>query len=66
MWWHDHYYLDGGWPGLRRRWPMFTVALLTILAGAFICIAGMYAITFSLVKAYASGEIAPPFTCGSA
>jgi hypothetical protein len=42
FWLHDIYYLEGGKQALKRR-PVGTVlAVLTILAGAFICVAGTY------------------------
>ena len=42
FWIHDTYYLKGGMAELKRRRIGTTLALLTILAGAFICIAGTY------------------------
>ena len=43
FWIYDAYYLGGkGFIELRRRWMGTVVALLTILSGAFICVAGTY------------------------
>jgi hypothetical protein len=42
FWLHDTYHLKGGWKALRKRACGTVVALLTILAGAFICVAGTY------------------------
>lgn len=38
----DTYYLKGGAEGLRRRPIETAVAVFTVLAGAFICVAGTY------------------------
>uniref|UniRef100_A0A0W0FY34 Phospholipid/glycerol acyltransferase domain-containing protein n=2 Tax=Moniliophthora roreri TaxID=221103 RepID=A0A0W0FY34_MONRR len=40
FWLHDAYHLRGGVEGLRRHPIQTTLSVLTILAGAFICIAG--------------------------
>ena len=42
FWLHDVYYIGDGMRELRKRWFGTTLALLTILAGAFICVAGTY------------------------
>lgn len=42
FWLHDVYYLKGGIDGIKRRPIGATLAVLTILAGAFICAAGTY------------------------
>lgn len=42
FWIHDVYHLQGGMSALRRRWIGTTLAVLTILAGAFMCVAGSY------------------------
>lgn len=42
FWIHDTYYLHGGMRELKRRFMGTILALLTILAGAFICLAGTY------------------------
>ena len=42
FWLHDTYYLRGGAGALKRRWFGTTLAVVTILAGAFICVAGTY------------------------
>lgn len=42
FWIHDTYHLHGGMRELKRRFIGTTLALLTILAGAFICVAGTY------------------------
>jgi hypothetical protein len=42
FWLHDTYHLGGGKQELRRRWIGTTLALVTIVAGAFICVAGTY------------------------
>lgn len=42
FWLYDTFYLRGGADALRRRWFGTTLATLTVLAGAFICVAGTY------------------------
>lgn len=42
FWLHDVYHLQGGTQALKRRRLGTTVAVLTIVAGAFICVAGTY------------------------
>lgn len=42
FWLHDTYYLKGGTSALRKRPIGVILAVLTILAGAFICVAGTY------------------------
>lgn len=42
FWLHDIYYLEGGYQGFRRKPLQFFLAVFTILAGGFICIAGTY------------------------
>ncbi|KAK4998787.1 hypothetical protein LTR66_002052 [Elasticomyces elasticus] len=62
FWIHDTYHLKGS-AALRRHWIMWTICILTILVGTFICVAGMYAIVKSLVIAYATGAVGHPFAC---
>lgn len=42
FWLYDAYYLGKGKEELKRRWVGTTLSVLTILAGAFICVAGTY------------------------
>lgn len=42
FWIHDTYHLHGGRKGLSDRPVGMSLAVLTILAGAFICVAGTY------------------------
>jgi hypothetical protein len=60
---HDTYHDEGGVGSWRRKWFQTTLAVLTILAGGFICVAGMYVTVRAIVEAYASGAIATPFAC---
>lgn len=60
---HDCWVDEGGKRGLQGK-PMQTVlAILTILAGAFICGAGMYTSVKGIVEAYADGEVPAAFSC---
>lgn len=42
FWLHDVYHLKGGMDGIKRRPIGATLAVLTILSGAFICVSGTY------------------------
>jgi hypothetical protein len=42
FWLYDTYHFRDGWRGIKRRPFGFGLALLTILAGTFICVAGTY------------------------
>ncbi|KAK7463789.1 hypothetical protein VKT23_005728 [Stygiomarasmius scandens] len=60
---HDTYHLKGGRDALRSR-PIGTfLAVLTILAGAFICVAGTYVSIRLIIDAYNQGIVGKPFTC---
>jgi len=63
FWLYDAHEYRGGMDALKRHWVMTTLCVLTILAGAFICVAGMYAIIEGIIEAYAAGTIAAPFSC---
>jgi len=60
---HDTYYLSGGKEALKRNRTMVILAVLTILAGAFICVAGLYAFITLLVDAYRNHQVPKAFTC---
>ncbi|KAH0838470.1 acyltransferase-domain-containing protein [Lanmaoa asiatica] len=56
FWLFDTYHLKGGMNAFRRR-PIGTIlAVMTILAGAFICVAG----TYLIYQSYAAGTIGKP------
>ncbi|KAL6304271.1 amino acid transporter [Sparassis latifolia] len=63
FWLHDTYHLKGGKEALKRKWVGTTLAVLTVLAGAFICVAGTYVSIKLIVEAYAGGLVGRPFTC---
>lgn len=63
FWLFDVYHDKGGVAAWRRRWAMTGVNVLTLVAGAFICVAGMYVTVKQIVNAYASGEVSAPFSC---
>jgi len=63
FWLYDAYYLGGGKEALKRRWGGTVLALATILAGAFICIAGTYVSIKLIVEAYNTGTVGKPFSC---
>ncbi|KAK7693722.1 hypothetical protein QCA50_003294 [Cerrena zonata] len=63
FWLHDAYHLGDGKRELRRRWGGTLVATLTIIAGAFICVAGTYISIKLIVDAYRGGLVGKPFTC---
>ncbi|MCJ1359974.1 MAG: hypothetical protein MMC33_009977 [Icmadophila ericetorum] len=64
FWIYDIYHYKGGAKALTGRPFMFTLCILTFIAGAFICVAGTYVTIVSIVQAYQAGTIPPPFTCG--
>ncbi|KAI0746622.1 amino acid transporter [Daedaleopsis nitida] len=63
FWLHDTFYLKGGIEGLKRRWFGTTLAVLTVIAGAFMCIAGTFVSVKLIVDAYRQGLVGLPFTC---
>ncbi|KDQ63834.1 hypothetical protein JAAARDRAFT_29881 [Jaapia argillacea MUCL 33604] len=63
FWLHDTYYLEGGYRALRRKYLGTTLAVGTILIGAFICVAGTWVSIKLIVEAYSSGAVGRPFTC---
>ncbi|KAF8078414.1 transmembrane amino acid transporter protein-domain-containing protein [Lyophyllum atratum] len=63
FWLHDMYHLKGGRRGLLHRPFQFTLAVMTILAGAFICVAGTYVSIKLINDAYKAGIVGKPFTC---
>ena len=61
---YDSYHDGGRRVSSWRRKPIgTTLAILTILAGAFICVAGLYVTIRGIKEAYESGEISTPFGC---
>ncbi|KAF2154018.1 amino acid transporter [Myriangium duriaei CBS 260.36] len=60
---HDTY-KDDGTREWRRRGVNTTLSILTILAGAFICVAGTYVSIKGIVDGYKDGQIPPAFSCG--
>jgi amino acid permease len=63
FWLHDVYHLKGGMDGLKQRPSGTTIAVLTVIAGAFICVAGTYVSIKLIVGAYADGQVGRPFVC---
>ncbi|KAL1630473.1 hypothetical protein SLS56_004873 [Neofusicoccum ribis] len=63
FWLHDAWHDFDGWRAWRRMWGRAVLAWATVLAGAFICVAGTYVNVKGIVEAYRSGEVAGAFTC---
>ena len=63
FWLHDSYHDGYGFRSWKKSWFMTSLAIFTVLAGAFICVAGMYVVIKGIVEAYASGTLAKPFAC---
>ncbi|TKA26477.1 hypothetical protein B0A50_05314 [Salinomyces thailandicus] len=61
FWLHDAYHIEDGFSTWTRKWFQSTLALVTVVIGAFICVAGMYVTVRSIVEAYDTGEVASPF-----
>ncbi|KAL8844022.1 MAG: hypothetical protein Q9176_001717 [Flavoplaca citrina] len=63
FWLYDSWVDKGRFEAWKRMWFMCGVSWLTLVAGAFICVAGMYVTVKQVVDAYASGEVSEPFSC---
>ncbi|GAP82343.2 putative amino acid transporter [Rosellinia necatrix] len=63
FWLHDTYYFKGGSRAWFQRPLMFAVNIFTVLAGALICIGGLYVTIVALIRASEAGELPPPFQC---
>lgn len=63
FWLHDSYHDGFGFVAWRQHWLQAALALFTVLAGAFICVAGIYVNVRGISDAYASGQLPKPFTC---
>jgi len=63
FWLHDTYYLKGGRQGILSRPVQSSLAVATILAGAFICVAGTYVSIKLIDDAYKNDLVGKPFTC---
>ena len=63
FWMYDAWMYKGGLAAWKQRWPMTGLSMLTLAAGAFICVAGMYVTIKEIVDAYDSGQVGSPFSC---
>lgn len=63
FWLYDAYHLHGGRRAWSRHWIKTTLNVLTLLAGAFICVAGTYVTIKLIVDAYNNGLVGKPFSC---
>ena len=63
FWLYDTWVYKGGFAAWKKRWAMTGISWLTIAAGAFICVAGMYVTVKQIVDAYNAGEVSSPFSC---
>lgn len=64
FWLYDAYHHHGrGTRGWSRSRGMTTLCVLTILGGAFICVAGMYVSVDGIIVAYRDGTVSAPFSC---
>ncbi|KAI0598879.1 transmembrane amino acid transporter [Biscogniauxia sp. FL1348] len=63
FWLHDTYHFKGGSRAWVDRPFMFAVNVLTVLAGAFVCVGGLYATSKALEMAAEEGELQAPFQC---
>ena len=63
FWLYDSWVYKGKATAWRENWPMTGLNVATLIAGAFICVAGMYVTVKQIVDAYASGEVNSPFSC---
>lgn len=63
FWLYDAYHYGLGKREWSRRCGMTIICVLTILAGAFICVAGMYVTVEGIKVAYRDGTVPVPFSC---
>lgn len=63
FWLFDAYHYGMGRGEWYRSPGMTTLCVLTILAGAFICVAGMYVTIDGIIVAYRDGTVSSPFSC---
>lgn len=63
FWLHDSYHDGEGTRTWLKKKFQTTLALLTVLAGAFICVAGIYVTVKAIIDAYLSGQVSSPFAC---
>lgn len=65
FWMFDSYHDENGFDTWRRKWAQSLMCILTILVGAFICVAGLYVTIKQLADDYAAGVIPSPFSCSA-
>lgn len=63
FWLFDARRLGGGRGAWGRAPGMAALCVLTILVGAFICVAGMYVTVDGIIVAYRDGTVSSPFSC---
>ena len=63
FWLHDSYHDSGGFGSYARRPVMAGLNMLTVVLGAFICVAGTFVTIKLIVDAYESGTVGEPFSC---
>lgn len=63
FWFYDAYHKAGGYHAFREQKTMTIICVLTVVVGAFICVAGMYVSVQSIIVAYRDGTIPDPFSC---
>ncbi|KAF2000959.1 transmembrane amino acid transporter [Amniculicola lignicola CBS 123094] len=63
FWLHDSYHDGDGVRTWRRKWVQSSLAIFTVLAGAFICVSGTYVSVRGITEAYRNGLVGEPFAC---
>lgn len=63
FWLHDTYHFEGGFQAWLQQPLMLALNIFTVLAGAFICVGGLYATITALIEATEAGELSTPFQC---
>jgi len=63
FWLHDSYHDGEGFTSWKKEKGKATLAMVTFLAGLFICVAGTYVSIKGIVEAYKSGQVGSPFAC---
>jgi len=63
FWLHDSYHDGAGVRTWKEKWAQTALCVATIVAGAFICVAGTYVSVKGIVDAYNGGTVPAAFSC---
>lgn len=60
---YDNYHDGEGLKTWRVKYIQSSLAISTVVGGAFICVAGLYVTIYGIVQAYATNQLTKPFSC---